>query len=123
MLAAAAARGLADPTRLRILALLESRGPMCLMDIMAALNLKQPIASHHTSVLLGLKMVDRVKDGRFMMYSLGRRSTRRVLDDIHAAIAAQQPQPADQGGADLVVIPEAAEDDPAEEVAAGAAAD
>lgn len=87
--AAKIGRALSDPTRLRVLALLRNEGPLCLVDIMAALNIKQPIASHHTSVLMGLGMLDRYREGRYMMYRIGVRSVEQCAAAIVASVGAR----------------------------------
>lgn len=77
------AHGLADANRLRILRLLQD-GEQTLTGIMQALCLKQPLASHHTAVLMHLGMVNRKRSGRFMIYSLGSTS----VEDATIALTA-----------------------------------
>lgn len=93
--AAIVATALSDPTRLRILGLLQVRGPLCLSDIMEALNLKQPIASHHTAVLTRAGMLANEKDGRYSMYRVGAITLNMALTTIRAAVVASRPEPAE----------------------------
>lgn len=60
---------LADPTRLRILALLRD-GEICVCHIHAALDVPQPTASRHLAYLRKSGLVDARRDGIWMHYSL-----------------------------------------------------
>lgn len=62
-------KALADDTRLRILRLLEVR-EMCVCEIMVALNLTQPTASHHLGLLENAGLVRDKKEGKWVFYSL-----------------------------------------------------
>jgi DNA-binding transcriptional ArsR family regulator len=62
-------RALADTTRLKILMLLEMR-EMCVCEIMVALNLTQPTASHHLGILEKEGIVKRRKEGRWVFYAI-----------------------------------------------------
>ncbi|MBC7107095.1 MAG: winged helix-turn-helix transcriptional regulator, partial [Firmicutes bacterium] len=60
-------KALADPTRLRILELLAGR-EMCVCEVMAALNLPQPLVSHHLRVLRQAGVVRDDRCGRWICY-------------------------------------------------------
>jgi ArsR family transcriptional regulator len=60
---------LADETRLRILKLLSIR-EMCVCEIMVALNLTQPTASHHLNLLENAELVKHRKDGKWVFYRI-----------------------------------------------------
>jgi ArsR family transcriptional regulator len=60
---------LADPTRLRILALLKD-GEVCVCDIHASLGVPQPTASRHLAYLRRVGMVSARRNGVWMHYSL-----------------------------------------------------
>jgi len=62
-------RALADETRLRILRLLEVR-EMCVCEIMVALDLTQPTASHHLGILENAGLVNDRKEGKWVFYSV-----------------------------------------------------
>jgi len=62
-------KALADETRLRILKLLEVR-EMCVCEIMVALDLTQPTASHHLRLLENAGLIKNRKDGKWVFYSL-----------------------------------------------------
>ena len=60
-------KALADETRLRILKLLEVR-EMCVCEVMVALDLTQPTASHHLGILENAGLVRDKKDGKWVFY-------------------------------------------------------
>ncbi|NWF87753.1 winged helix-turn-helix transcriptional regulator [Candidatus Bathyarchaeota archaeon] len=62
-------KALADETRLKILRLLEVR-EMCVCEIMVALDLTQPTASHHLGLLENAGLVKDRKEGKWVFYSL-----------------------------------------------------
>lgn len=62
-------KALADPTRLKMLGLLSIR-EMCVCEIMVALGLTQPTASHHLGILENVDLVKSRKDGKWVFYSL-----------------------------------------------------
>lgn len=60
---------LADPTRLRILALLRG-GEVCVCDIHGSLDVPQPTASRHLAYLRKAGLVDAHRAGTWMHYRL-----------------------------------------------------
>jgi ArsR family transcriptional regulator len=62
-------KALGDRTRLRMLYLLKVR-ELCVCEIMTALDLTQPTASHHLSILENARVIKERKDGRWVFYSL-----------------------------------------------------
>lgn len=62
-------RLLADPTRLRLLGLLQS-GPMNVTTLCQKLDLAQPTVSHHLGLLRSLKLVSNRRQGKQVFYSL-----------------------------------------------------
>ncbi|MCW4047576.1 MAG: metalloregulator ArsR/SmtB family transcription factor [Candidatus Bathyarchaeota archaeon] len=62
-------RALADATRLRVLGLLKAR-EMCVCEVMVALNLTQPTASHHLRILENVGLVEDRKRGKWVFYRL-----------------------------------------------------
>ena len=62
-------KALADTTRLRILKLLDVR-EMCVCEVMIALDLTQPTASHHLKILENAGLVKSRKEGKWVYYSL-----------------------------------------------------
>ncbi len=62
-------KALADATRLRILGLLLTR-EMCVCEVMVALDLTQPTASHHLRILESIGLVNDRKEGKWVFYKL-----------------------------------------------------
>ena len=62
-------KSLADESRIRVLKLLMLR-EMCVCEIMVALNLKQPTASHHLGILEKEGIIKRKKEGKWVYYAI-----------------------------------------------------
>ena len=62
-------KALADKTRLKILMLLDTR-EMCVCEIMVALDLTQPTASHHLGILEAVELAKKRREGKWIFYSL-----------------------------------------------------
>lgn len=73
---------LADETRLRILKLLMIR-EMCVCEIMVALNLTQPTASHHLSLLENAGLVKDRKEGKWVFYSIADLKTIEAMHKLN----------------------------------------
>lgn len=74
-------KALADETRLRIVKLLEAR-EMCVCEVMVALGLTQPTASHHLGILENAGLVKDRKDGKWVFYSI---SDQKLIENMHEA--------------------------------------
>lgn len=62
-------KALADATRLRILGLLVAK-EMCVCEVMVALDLTQPTASHHLRILEAVDIIKARKEGKWVFYSI-----------------------------------------------------
>src|SRR5512136_2773122 len=62
-------KALADTTRQRILGLLAVR-EMCVCEVMVALELTQPTASHHLRILENVGLVKDRKEGKWVFYAI-----------------------------------------------------
>ena len=62
-------KSLAEENRIRILKLLMLR-EMCVCEIMVALNLTQPTASHHLGILEKEGVIKRKKEGKWVYYAI-----------------------------------------------------
>jgi ArsR family transcriptional regulator len=62
-------KALADETRLRILKILQAQ-EMCVCEVMVALDLTQPTASHHLGLLENVGLVKARKEGKWVFYSI-----------------------------------------------------
>ena len=68
---AAIFRALADPARVRIVNLLAgSDDPVCVCELVPALELAQPTVSHHLKKLTDAGLLEREERGRWAYYSL-----------------------------------------------------
>ena len=65
-------KALADPTRLRLLAVLAAHQPrpVCVCDLVEPLGVSQPTVSHHLKVLAGEGFVIRHKRGTWAYFTL-----------------------------------------------------
>jgi len=72
-------KALADETRLRILKLLKIR-EMCVCEVMVALDLTQPTASHHLGILENAGLVKNRKEGKWVFYSL---ADPKLIENMH----------------------------------------
>lgn len=83
-------KAIADPTRLKLLKLLQSR-PMCVCELTDALAVAQPTVSQHLRRLKAIGLVAERRDGQLVCYSLNGEAfahQREALDsllDSHAA--------------------------------------
>ncbi|XXJ20662.1 ArsR/SmtB family transcription factor [Desulfovibrio caledoniensis] len=62
-------KGLSEPTRLRVLRLLD-HGELCVCDLMAALNMPQSTVSRHMSFLRNGGWVNSRRKGKWVYYTL-----------------------------------------------------
>jgi len=74
-------KALADPVRIRIIHLLKNR-PMCTCEIMAALDLTEPNASHHLNLLERNGIVKSQKTGRWVFYKLDLATIESLLQNV-----------------------------------------
>lgn len=63
-------KALAEPVRLRILALLETRKSLCVCDLVTVLQLSQSTVSRHLAYLKNQGILDSWREGTWMHYSL-----------------------------------------------------
>ena len=90
-------RALADPTRLRILAVLAG-GATCVGDLAGALGSPQSTTSRHLAYLRRAGLVDARQDGRWSFYSLARadgRVDRELRRCLRACVAESEALRAD----------------------------
>ena len=96
-------RAAAEPTRLRVLALL-TQGELSVKDLTRILNQSQPRISRHLKLLAEAGLVDRVRDGSWAYFQLVASGDRgQLLDALLGAIDPRDPLlERDRSRADLV---------------------
>lgn len=62
-------KALADETRLKIIEML-SKGQLCACDLLEGFNITQPTLSYHMKILTECGLVNGVKEGAWMKYTL-----------------------------------------------------
>ena len=86
--------GLADPKRVLLLYAL-SEGPMCVNELVDALNVSQPTVSRHLRVLRDRGLVEAERRGTAVYYEVTDRRLIEALDLLRAVLAAQLAAGAD----------------------------
>jgi len=73
-----AIKAIADETRLKIIDML-SCGQLCACEILAAFTISQSTLSYHMKILQDSGLVDGVRDGSWMRYTLNQEKANEVL--------------------------------------------
>ena len=73
-------KALSDPTRLKIIKLLSVK-EMCVCEVMAALNLTQPNASHHLNLLEREGIAEKRREGKWILYRLSTPNILRLIEN------------------------------------------
>jgi ArsR family transcriptional regulator, arsenate/arsenite/antimonite-responsive transcriptional repressor len=82
-------KALADPTRLRVIALLRA-GPRCVCDLQGGIDVPANLLSHHLKVLREAGVIDGSRRGRWIDYRLrpdALAAVERLLTDLRAGHA------------------------------------
>jgi len=74
-------KALADETRIKILKLLSLRR-MCVCEIMVALNLTQPTASHHLRILENVGIVKDEREGKWIFYNIANPKVTKIFGKL-----------------------------------------
>jgi ArsR family transcriptional regulator len=74
-------KALADPIRIKILHLLKNR-PMCTCEVMVALDLSEPNASHHLNLLERNGIVSSERMGKWVFYKLNKPELQSLASTI-----------------------------------------
>ena len=92
-------RALGDENRLRILMLLRER-ELCVLEVVGALGISQPLASSHLAVLREAGLATAHREGRRIRYGLSEEARRggkhRLLRQVAEAIDGEQVVAADR---------------------------
>lgn len=70
---------MSDPTRQKILSLLEKQERMCVNDIVRSTRASQPTVSKHLTILKNAGLVHGRREGQQVLYSLNTRNLRGYL--------------------------------------------
>jgi ArsR family transcriptional regulator len=71
-------KALSDETRLKIITML-SDGELCACKILEAFNITQPTLSYHMKMLVDAGLVNAVKDGAWVKYSVDEKAKEELL--------------------------------------------
>ena len=75
---------LSDPTRLKIVKLLkESKGALCVNAVTGMLDVSQSAVSQHLRVLRQIGLVDGVRYGFHVHYSLNKETLKKYMQIVH----------------------------------------
>lgn len=80
----------ADPLRLRSLALMDREGEVCVCELVTALGASQPKVSRHLAVLRGAGVVADRRDAQWVYYRVDPALPPRYARVVETAIAAAQ---------------------------------
>jgi DNA-binding transcriptional ArsR family regulator len=83
--AAAAAKALADPTRLTVAAALRDGGELCVCDLAWVCERSDKLVSHHVRQLRSAGLVDSRRDGKMVMYALTKQGVALLAAVLPAA--------------------------------------
>jgi len=75
-------KALSNPIRLKIIKLLAAK-EMCVCEVMVALNLTQPNASHHLNLLEREGLLKKKREGKWIVYKL---STPKILQLVEGKL-------------------------------------
>jgi ArsR family transcriptional regulator len=99
MKTAAVFRAFADPTRLRILSLLQHEKEICVCDLCAVLGESQPKTSQHLARLRSAGLVEVRRDGKWKFYALAQPPSplhRTLLRCVRSCLAEVEELAADR---------------------------
>lgn len=84
-------RALGDPTRQKILGLLEVRGQLCVMELGRYFDMTQPSLSHHLRILRQAGLVSAHKRGKEVYYAINAEVLSRCCGAFFSKFACCQP--------------------------------
>lgn len=79
-------RALGDPTRLRILELV-AKGEQCVCELAGAIDVPQPLLSHHLKILKQAGFITSRKDGRWNYYAMNRERLEACVCTLEEALS------------------------------------
>jgi ArsR family transcriptional regulator, arsenate/arsenite/antimonite-responsive transcriptional repressor len=91
-------KALADPTRLRIVLLLQRR-ELCVCELMFVLGMEQSRVSHHMRVLRDAGIAEDVREGRWIIYRVPE-AARPLLEGLFAGALRERIEGPGEAGED-----------------------
>lgn len=85
-------KALAEPVRLRILALLNIRDSLCVCDLVSVLDLSQSTVSRHLAYLKNQSIVDSWREGTWIHYALNKKHPNTEILQATLDVIAQLKQ-------------------------------
>ncbi|MHB8124925.1 MAG: ArsR/SmtB family transcription factor [Desulfitobacteriaceae bacterium] len=82
-------KALSDETRLKIIDIL-SCGELCACEIHEAFSISQSTLSYHMKILVDSGLVNGVRDGAWMRYTLNKEKTSSVMDFLTQIISEKE---------------------------------
>ena len=73
-------KGLADPTRVHILSLLQQQQELCVTDIAGKVEISQSAISHQLRILKQMHLIKFRREGKNLLYSLADDHVRTILE-------------------------------------------
>ncbi|MGO1368920.1 MAG: ArsR/SmtB family transcription factor [Senegalia sp. (in: firmicutes)] len=73
-------KALGEPTRIKIFNMV-SFGELCACELLEQFNITQPTLSYHMKILIEANLINSIKDGKWMKYSVNKESL-KVLNDF-----------------------------------------
>ncbi len=78
-------KALSDTSRLKILKLLNKR-KMCVCEVMVALDMTQPVASHHLGVLENAGLVEYERAGKWIFYNISNQKIISLVNEVESSV-------------------------------------
>ena len=95
-------KALADPTRVRIMFLLDRR-ELCVCELMSILEMEQSRVSHHMRVLREAGLAEDVRDGRWIIYRIPEAS-RGLVESLFAGASRERVEGSGEAAADALKL-------------------
>jgi DNA-binding transcriptional ArsR family regulator len=95
-------KALADPTRVRIMLLLDRR-ELCVCELMYILGMEQSRVSHHMRVLREAGLAEDVRDGRWIIYRIPEAS-RGLVESLFAGALRERVEGSGEAAADALKL-------------------
>lgn len=82
-------KAISDPTRLKIIDML-SCGELCACDILESVDISQSTLSYHMNILTECKLINGIKDGSWMRYSINKEKSAWLLSFLNNLVEVKE---------------------------------